>query len=76
MGELESPEGFTLNPDRKRITVKENAVSTYSCTDEPYYYPAELILQKIDADTGEAAGQGGAGLADAGFTVGFYPGYI
>ena len=73
--ELESPEGFTLNPDRKRITVKENAVSTYSCTDEPYYYPAELILQKIDADTQEAAGQGGAVLADAGFTVRFYPGY-
>lgn len=73
--ELESPEGFTLNPDRKRITVKENTVSTASCSDAPYYYPAELILQKTDADTGEAAGQGSAVLGDARFTVRFYPGY-
>lgn len=73
--ELESPEGFTLNPDRKSITVKENAVSTFSCSDAPYYYPAELILQKIDADTKEAAGQGSAVLADAEFTVRFYPGH-
>lgn len=73
--ELESPEGYVLDYEKKNIVVENNQVSTYSCTDEAYYYPAELILQKADADTGKPAGQGSAVLSDALFTVRFYPGY-
>ena len=60
--ELESPEGYVLDYEKKNIVVENNQVSTYSCTDEAYYYPAELILQKADADTGKPAGQGSAVL--------------
>lgn len=73
--ELESPRGYTLSSEKKKITVKENAVCTYSCTDAPYYYPAGLILEKADADTKKSEGQGNASLSGAQFTVRFYPGY-
>lgn len=73
--EIKSPKGYTLDQTSHRITVEEASVCRYSCEDEARYYPAELILQKIDADTGESRAQGSASLSDAWFTVRFYPGY-
>lgn len=73
--EIKSPKGYAVNPEQKKITVKADAAVIYSCADNPCFYPAELILEKVDADTKKAEAQGSASLEDARFTVRFYPGY-
>ena len=73
--ELKSPKGYALDQERADIAVREASVCRYTCHNPPRYYPAGLVLEKTDADTGKAQAQGSAVLSDAWFTVRFYPGY-
>lgn len=75
IAEMESPRGFALNAQRQQIRVEEGAVFRYECVNKAQYYPAEILLNKVDAETGEQRPQGAASLEGAEFTVKYYAGY-
>ncbi len=72
IAELKNPKGFALDGTKSRITVEENIVSRYDCTEKAQNYPAKLLIKKTDADTGKSQPQGEASLEGAEFTVKYY----
>lgn len=75
IGEIESPLGFALNASRQKIRVDEGMISQYECVNQAQYYPAGILLNKVDAETGEQKPQGAASFGDAEFIVKYYAGY-
>lgn len=75
IAEIESPRGFALNAQRQQIRVEEGEVFRYECVNKAQYYPAQILLNKVDAETGEQRPQGTASLEDAEFEVKYYAGY-
>lgn len=75
IAEMESPRGFALNAQRQQIRVEEGAVFRYECVNKAQYYPAQILLNKVDAETGEQRPQGAASLEGAEFAVKHYAGY-
>lgn len=75
IAELESPPGFALSGQRQKIRVEEGAVFRYECVNRAQYYPVQVLLNKVDAETGEQKPQGAALLEGAEFEVKYYAGY-
>lgn len=73
--EIESPLGFSGDSRKKKIRVEENSVYTYECVNAAKYYPAHILLEKIDAETGTKSPQGAGSLEGAEFEVKYYHGY-
>ena len=59
---------------RPKQTVKVNASVGY-VTDRPQHNPLEIVVYKVDAETGQGQPQGAATLSDAHFEVCYYGGY-
>ena len=72
--EIKAPKGFALDSSIYPITVTASNKTTKSFTDKPQTDPISIVLQKVDADTGNASPQGNGTLQDAQFTVKFYAG--
>lgn len=70
--ELEAPKGYALDTGSYNVQVKSDVTSSVEVKDLPQNQPVSLLLQKLDADTKEAAPQGAASLAGAEFTIKFY----
>lgn len=70
--EVKAPRGYLLNPDTGSITVKTGETAVYTCTEEPGRVTTELLLEKVDRETGETLPQGSASFAGARFTVRYY----
>ena len=73
--ELVAPKGYAK--DEKIIPFEINSTQTLTLrfVDEPQCNPIEMLLQKVDFDTGEGKAQGNASLKGAQFKVQFYKGY-
>lgn len=72
--EIAPPTGYALNSTATRITVNAGDNGTVSVKDEPQSDPVDILLRKVDVETGEASPLGGASLTDAEYTVRFYAG--
>lgn len=70
--ETKAPKGFVLNDAAHAITVKKSQTATFSDVDMPKSNPVEVLLRKIDKETGLGRAQGAASLAGAEFTVKYY----
>ena len=71
--ELTAPKNYALNPSVVKITVSgSNDTQTFTMTDPPKNNPLDLVLIKIDKETGKAEPQGAGTLAGAEFTVKYF----
>ena len=73
--ELTAPEGMILDNTPQKVTVKQHETTQVTIENKPYFAPLDVILKKLDTETGLPFPQGGASLADAEFTVEHYDGY-
>lgn len=73
--EIKAPEGYYLDEKVYPVDVTGGEIIEVPVSDEPGNDPAAITLDKIDAETGRPAAQGGASLAGAQFTVKYYDGY-
>lgn len=72
--ETKAPKGYALDGNIYPITVNSGSKATKAFTDRPQTDPISIVLNKVDADTGNAVPVPGGTLADAHFTVKFYSG--
>ncbi len=70
--ETKAPVGFKLSKSVYEAEVKADATSVISAADEPIFCHLDTLVQKVDAETGQATPQGDASLADAEFLVGYW----
>ncbi|CUX25579.1 VaFE repeat-containing surface-anchored protein [Clostridium sp. C105KSO13] len=70
--EIKASPGFILDVNSYDITVKSDVTNTLKVKELPQNNPLDLVLQKLDKETGTNAPQGSAALKDAEFTVKFY----
>ncbi|WP_251211865.1 VaFE repeat-containing surface-anchored protein [Adlercreutzia murintestinalis] len=76
--ETKAPVGYALDERIYAVSVESGQtarVNGGSVADAPQCAALEMLVAKIDTETREGRGQGGATLADAQFTVRFYPGH-
>lgn len=70
--ELKASPGFVVDPNGYKVTVKSETGATVKVNEFPQNNPLDLVLKKLDMETGTNTPQGGAALKDAEFTVKFY----
>lgn len=79
--ETAAPKGYLVNSDWEAaggsdwVTVPGGGTGYVTCADQPGNDPDGVLLQKVDAETGEKVAQGEASLALAEYTFEYYPGY-
>lgn len=72
--EISAPKGYLLNSKVETITVRASETTTITVKDVPKTIIPELIIQKVDSETGKNQPQGKGSLAGAKFSVKFYAG--
>ena len=70
--EIQPSKGYAIDPQGYEVRVRAEATATLNVTEIPQNNPMDLVLQKIDLETGEPKPQGGASFKNAEFTVKFY----
>ena len=70
--ELKASPGFAIDTQSYNVTVESDTTVSVEVTEIPQSNPLSLLVQKIDAETGEGTAQGNASLAGAAFTVKYY----
>ena len=75
ISEIEGPMGFALSEQRQKLQVEEGTVFRYECVNKAQHYPVQVLLNKVDAETGEQKPRGAASLEGAEFEVKYYAGY-
>lgn len=70
--ELESPVGFAIDTREYKVSVTAEETQTVKVPENPTNNPVDLLLQKLDAETGTNLPQGTGTLKDAEFTFKFY----
>ena len=70
--ETAAPPGYALNLEVAKIEIKKDKTTTYEDVDVPKSNPVEVLVQKVDKETGLAKAQGAASLEDAEFEVRYY----
>ena len=70
--ETKAPDGYVLNTETDVVTVKSGETVVYECSDAAEKWKTELLLEKLDAETGLPKAQGNATFAGAEFFVQFY----
>ena len=79
--ETAAPKGYLVNADWEAaggsdwVTVPGGGTGRVDCVDMPGNDPDGVLVQKIDAETGEKVAQGSASLALAEYTFEYYEGY-
>lgn len=79
--ETKAPEGYLVNAEWEAnggsewVNVPGGGTGSVECVDQPGNDPEGVLLQKVDAETGEKVPQGGASLAMAEYAFEYYPGY-
>ena len=79
--ETAAPKGYLVNADWEAAggsdwaTVPGGGTGHVDCVDMPGNDPDGVLLQKVDAETGEKVAQGSASLALAEYTFEYYEGY-
>ena len=70
--ELKASPGYAIDTQSYNVTVESDTTVSVEVIEIPQSNPLSLLVQKIDAETGEGAAQGNASLAGAEFTVKYY----
>lgn len=73
--EEKAPRGYEKNTDVMSFQVKAEETLQLQLQDDPKMQDIELLIQKVDADSGENIPHRFGSLAGAQFEVKFYPGY-
>ena len=73
--ETAAPRGYALDNVVHSITVEKDKTSIYTAYDTPKSNPVQLLIQKVDKETGLAKPQGAASLASAEYTIKYYDVY-
>ncbi len=72
--ENKAPKGYALNSEVVRFEVLSEETITLQFQDDPQVNPIQLLLQKVDAETGKSSPQGSGSLKGAEFLVKYYKG--
>lgn len=72
--EISAPKGYLLSNAIQKCVVKEKETTVVTMKDEPITVVPELIVNKMDAETGSGTAQGDGTLGGAIFTVKFFKG--
>ncbi len=72
--ELVAPKGYAKSEAVTTFTVMPEQTEVLHFQDDPQTNPIEILLQKVDAETGKNIPQGFASLKGAEFTVRYYTG--
>lgn len=70
--ETKAPRGYALDTDVHSIQITRDKTTVYSASDTPKSNPIDLIIQKVDRETGIGRAQGKASLKDAEFKITYY----
>ena len=70
--ETKAPNGYAVNGQTGSITVNAGETAVYSCVDTAKRASMELLLEKMDAETGEKIPQGRGSFTGAEFAVKYY----
>ncbi len=70
--ETKSPKGYDLDSTVHKAVVKSSIVTAIEVEDEPQLVVPKKLIQKVDAETGEASPQGYGSFENAEFLVRFY----
>lgn len=70
--ELEASPGYALDMNGYEVTVTAETTATVAVKEVPQNQPLELLLQKVDGETGKDSPQGAASLEGAEFTIRYY----
>ena len=72
MKETSAPRGYAMDAEVHSVEISKDKTTTYSAGDVPKNAPVELLVQKVDRETGLNRPQGGATLMGAEYTVSYY----
>lgn len=70
--EIEAGAGYAIDTKSYDVTVESEVTATVKVQEVPQNQPMDIVLQKIDAETGETKAQGTASLEHAEFTLKFF----
>lgn len=70
--EISPSAGYSIDAAGYDVTVTADETAQVDVSETPQSYQADILLQKIDAETQKAQAQGAASLEDAEFTVKYY----
>lgn len=73
--EIQAPPGYTCSSQSASVTVRTGETVFYDCQDSPVLFDAGMLLQKVDAQTGQPQPQGAGTLGGAVFQVCYYDVY-
>ena len=76
MKETKAPKGYVLDTRLHQVTVDAGKTVTYECQDVPEKTKIEILIRKMDAETGKNQAQAGLSLEGAEFYVGFYDSFF
>lgn len=76
MKETKAPKGYVLDTKLHQVTVGAGKTVTYECQDVPEKTKIEILIRKMDAETGKNQAQAGLSLEGAEFYVGFYDAFF
>lgn len=70
--ETRAPKGYALDTDVHSVEIISGNATVYNAADIPKSNPVELLIQKLDMETGQAKPQGSASLEGAEYTVRYF----
>lgn len=73
--ETKAGKSYALDEGIHQVNVSGGQTATVSVTDAPQNDPADMLVAKVDAETGKASPLGAGTLAGAEFTVKYYDGF-
>lgn len=73
--ETKAGKSYALDEGIHKVNVSGGQTATVNVTDAPQNDPADMLVAKVDAETGKASPLGAGTLAGAEFTVKYYDGF-
>lgn len=73
--ETKAGKSYALDEGVHKVNVSGGLTATVNVTDAPQNDPADMLVAKVDAETGKASPLGAGTLAGAEFTVKYYDGF-
>lgn len=73
--ETKAGKSYALDEGIHKVNVSGGQTATMNVTDAPQNDPADMLVAKVDAETGKASPLGAGTLAGAEFTVKYYDGF-
>ena len=72
--ETTAPKGYTVDGAKHTVKVEADKTTDLKVSETPLMAPIDIVVKKVDAETGKAKPQGDASFEGAEYTVKFYDG--